>query len=100
MDIDIMIRDAIGKRLILRLHYRSFSEPEMIVEPHAYGLRNGIPTVLAWDRAVSEWDWNTGWRWLEVDQMLNPGFSGVAFSGAQHGYTRDSRQIETIYARI
>ncbi|GEM_PF-2711737 len=100
MDKHAFFIDAVRNRFIVQLHYEAFSRPAIFVEPYAYGLKDGTPTLFVWDRSYSEWDWDNGWRWLRLDDILNPGLHGGVFSGGRRGYRHDSRHLQEIYAQL
>jgi len=100
MDKHAFFIEAVRNRFIVQLHYENLSRPAMLVEPYAYGLKDEVATVFAWDRSFSEWEWDSGWRWLRLDLILNPGRHGGVFSAGRRGYRHDNNHMQTIYAQL
>lgn len=93
--------DAINERLILQVQYDSPRNPPVMIEPHFFGLRRGVPTLWAWDRAlVADDAWEHAWLWLEHDRVVTAHCTGGKFGGARKGYNRWTRDYEEVYARI
>src|SRR5215468_1658878 len=84
--IDQSIRTAIRERRLMRLHYQ---EREKTVEPHDYGIQNGVVRLLAFQIAGSSRGRLPNWRWLDIDkmsdvQLFDQTFPGGRPSGKHH----------------
>lgn len=69
---------AIDEALLVRFVYKN---RERIVEPHDYGIRNGIAMLLAYQVAGFSIHKLPDWRWMETEriseiQVLNRTFPG------------------------
>src|SRR3546814_5619769 len=93
--------DAINGRRMLRVQYDSFRNAPIMIEPHLFGMRSGVPTLWAWNRAqIDDYDWDHSWLWLEHDRVITADLTGGAFGVTRKGYDRRSRHFEQIFARI
>src|SRR3546814_11539586 len=74
-----LFTDAINGRRILRVQYDSFRNAPIMIEPHLFGMRSGVPTLWAWNRAqIDDYDWDHSWLWLEHDRVLTAEWTGGA----------------------
>jgi hypothetical protein len=76
--VDPVIWTAIEHRRLLRLRYRN---KDRIVEPHDYGVHNGIVKLFTYQVGGSSSQKLPNWRWVETDlasdvQLLNQTFPG------------------------
>lgn len=74
--LDHLIRTAIEQTKLLRLRYRNKLR---IVEPHDYGVHNGVTKLLTWQIGGASSSPLPNWRWMETDliseaQMLDRTF--------------------------
>lgn len=96
-----LFMDAVSRRLVLRVQYDSARKPPIMIEPHLFGLRRGVPVLWAWDRAqVNDHDWEHAWLWLEHDRIVTADATGGVFGGPRKGYNRWTRDYEEVFARI
>ena len=63
--LDQLLRTAIEQTKLLRLRYRN---RDRIVEPHDYGVHNGVIKLLTWQIAGSSSSPLPNWRWMETDR--------------------------------
>ena len=78
--LDQLLRTAIEQTRLLRLRYRN---RDRIVEPHDYGVHNGVIKLLTWQIAGSSSSPLPNWRWMETDlisdaQLLDQTFPADA----------------------
>src|SRR5690606_32219558 len=78
-DINPQLWKAIDESRLVRFVYKN---RERTVEPHDYGIRNGIATLLAYQVAGSSSHKLPDWRWMETAlisgmQILNRTFPAV-----------------------
>ena len=93
------LRFAIANKRLIRFTYES---AERIAEPHDYGLRDGVPKLLAYERQrTGRKDQRArGWRWLDLPKIqdcivLDDSFSGTRETANQHHHLWD-----VLYARV
>jgi hypothetical protein len=87
-----VIWSAIEHRRLLQLRYR---DKERIVEPHDYGIHNGIVKLFTYQVGGSSSQKLPNWRWIETDlvsdvKLLNRTFPGgrTTKSGKHHKWDK------------
>ncbi len=90
--IDPRLWTAIEQRRLIRLLYKN---RERIVEPHDYGIHNGIVKLLGYQVGGSSSNKLPDWRWMEEDlisdiRLLNRTFPGgrPTRSGKHHKWDK------------
>src|SRR5580765_8158239 len=73
-----LILRAIRYRHLIRLRYGG---KDRIVEPHDYGIQNGVVRLLAYEVGGTSTGRLPNWRWFDINQMsdlqlLDEGFAG------------------------
>jgi hypothetical protein len=80
-EVDQLLRIAISQRRQIRFRYKG---KERISEPHDYGTQNGRAVLLTYQLAGES---NTGrlpgWRWMNVDEMVELEVLENTFSGSR-----------------
>ena len=83
---------AIKQQRLIRLRYKN---RERIIEPHDYGIHNGLIKLLGYQVGGSSSTKLPNWRWLEQDlisdvQLLDQTFAGgrPVKSGKHHEWDR------------
>ena len=97
--IDSQLRFAIANKRLIRLTYESAVR---VTEPHDYGLRNGLPKLLAYqrqkggrnDRAVR------GWRSLDISRIQDCIVLEDSFSGTREAADQRHYHWDVLYARV
>jgi hypothetical protein len=97
--LDSQLRFAIKNRRLIRFTYESMPR---VAEPHDYGMRDGAPKLLAFQRqkAGRKDQRVRGWRWLDISKIqdcvvLDDSFGGTrATAGQQHHHW------DVLYARV
>jgi hypothetical protein len=64
--LDQLLREAIGYKRLLRFGYKG---NERMVEPHDYGIQNGIVRLLCWQMGGKSRSRVPGWRLIDVAEM-------------------------------
>ena len=90
--VDPLLWTAIEQRRLLRLRYQG---KERIVEPHDYGVHDGIVKLFTYQVAGASSQKLPNWRWIETDQasgfeLLNQTFPGgrPTKSGKHHKWDK------------
>jgi hypothetical protein len=65
-EVDQMLRSAIASKQLVRFQYK---DNERIVEPHDYGIQNGIVRSFCWQVGGRSGSRIPGWRMVDVDGM-------------------------------
>jgi hypothetical protein len=91
-NIDPRLWTAIENQRLIRLRYHN---KERIIEPHDYGIHNGIIKILAFQVGGASTGRLPNWRWIETDlvsdlEVLNQTFAGgrPAGSGKHHKWDK------------
>jgi hypothetical protein len=90
--VDPLLWNAIDQRHLLRLRYRN---KERIVEPHDYGIHNGIVKLFTYQVGGASSEMLPHWLWIVTDQaseveQLNQTFPGgrPTKSGKHHKWDK------------
>jgi len=91
-NINPLLWEAIDQRRLLRLLYKN---RERIVEPHDYGIHNGLVKLFGYQVGGSSSHKLPNWRWMEQDlisgiRLLNRTFPGgrPTRSGKHHKWDK------------
>ncbi len=91
-NLDKLLRTAIGHKRLIRLVYKN---KERIIEPHDYGMHNGLVKLLGYQVGGASGSRLPNWRWMEADlisgvQLLNETFPGgrPTASGKHHRWDK------------
>jgi hypothetical protein len=79
-NVDPLIWTAIENRRLLRLRYKN---KERIVEPHDYGIHNGVVKLFGYQVGGSSNHKLPNWRWMETDQISDIEILSRTFSGGR-----------------
>jgi hypothetical protein len=71
---------AIENRRLIRLFYKN---KERIVEPHDYGIRDGLQKLLAFQVAGASSHKLPNWRWMDVNSIANIELLNQTFAGGR-----------------
>ena len=91
-DFDELIRAAIEQTRLLRLRYNG---KDRIVEPHDYGVHNGVVKVLTWQISGP-----ANWRWFQVDQMSNVELLDQTFAGGRPAASGGHHKWDKLFLRV
>jgi predicted DNA-binding transcriptional regulator YafY len=67
-ELDSLIRSAIQNKQLIRFEYKG---KERIVEPHDYGVQNGIVRLFGWQLGGHSSGRIPGWRIFDVEGIAN-----------------------------
>jgi hypothetical protein len=97
--LDSQLRFAIAEKRLIRFTYESV---DRIAEPHDYGLRDGTPRLLAYQRQkAGRRDQRVrGWRWLEVTKIQDCIVLEESFSGTREMADQQHHRWDVLYARV
>jgi WYL domain len=65
-ELDQRLRSAIANKQLVRFRYK---DNERIVEPHDYGIQNGLVRLFCWQVGGRSSSRIPGWRMIDVDGM-------------------------------
>lgn len=78
--INPLLWTAIEQTRLLRLRYK---DKERIVEPHDYGIHNGVKKVLTFQVGGSSDSPLPNWRWMEVESISEMTILDKRFPGGR-----------------
>jgi predicted DNA-binding transcriptional regulator YafY len=92
-----LIFSAVENKRLIQFTYKG---NERIVEPHDYGIQNGIARLLSWQVGGQSSGRLPGWRWFDVSnmqdlEMLDKSFPGNReVSGKHHQWDKIFIRVE------
>jgi hypothetical protein len=96
-DLDQLLRTAIEKTILLRLRYQN---KDRTVEPHDYGVHNGVVKVLTWQIRGSSSRPLPGWRWMEIDQISDAEMLDQTFPGGRPSPSGKHQRWDKLFMRV
>jgi hypothetical protein len=97
MNTDLM--RAIAEKRLIEFVYKTGRS--RIVEPHDYGVRNGVETLLAWPiSGESRSGTPHGWKWFEVENMRQLLVLDRQFPGSRADSSQHHARGDTLFARV
>ena len=95
--INPLLWQAIEQRRLIQLFYKS---RERIVEPHDYGIHNGIVKLLAYQVGGSSSNKLPAWRWLEEDLISNIQILDRTFAGGRSAPSGKHHKWDQLFIRV
>ena len=97
--LDSQHRFAIANKRLIRFAYESAVR---VAEPHDYGVRDGAPKLLAFQRekAGRKDRQARGWRWLEISKIQDCTVLADAFAGSRGTAAQQHHHWHILYARV
>jgi hypothetical protein len=95
--INLQLWKAIDQARLVRFVYKN---RERIVEPHDYGIRNGIATLLAYQVAGSSSHTLPDWRWMETELISGLQILDSTFSGGRSTPTGKHHKWDKLFIRV
>jgi len=94
---DALLRAAIAQKRLLELTYL---EKRRIVEPHDYGVHNGVIKLLAYQVGGVSSGKLPNWRWMEVNSMSGVRLVDRMFAGGRGSSSRQHHRWDRLFARV
>jgi hypothetical protein len=94
--LDQLLRNAIENKRLIRFVYKN---NERIVEPHDYGIQNGIVRLFCWQVGGKSSGRIPGWRMIDVERMQDCGMLDKRFAGNREVSGKHHRWDE-IFIRV
>jgi len=96
-EVNPLLYQAIEQRRLIRLRYKN---RERIVEPHDYGVHNGVVKLLAYQVAGSSNHKLPNWRWLEEDLISDLELLSGRFVGGRPTASGEHHRWEKLFIRV
>jgi WYL domain-containing protein len=95
--LDQLLRNAIQNKRLIRFVYKN---NERIVEPHDYGIQNGIVRLFCWQVGGKSSSRIPGWRMIDVDGMQNCEMLDQYFAGNREIATGKHHRWDEVFIRV
>jgi putative DNA-invertase from lambdoid prophage Rac len=96
-NINPVIWAAIEQKRLLRFHYKN---RERIVEPHDYGIHNGLIKLFGYQVGGSSSQKLPNWRWTEQDLISNLELLDGAFPGGRPTKSGKHHKWDKLFLRV
>jgi hypothetical protein len=95
--VDPLLWNAIDQRCLLRLRYRN---KERIVEPHDYGVHNGIVKLLTYQVGGASSEKLPHWQWIVTDQASEVERLNQTFPGGRPTKSGKHHKWDKLFIRV
>jgi hypothetical protein len=95
--IDELLRIAIEHKRMIRFRYRG---KDRVVEPHDYGIHNGIVKLLGFQVGGSSSGRLPNWRWMETTQISDLDLLDQTFPGGRPTPSGKHHKWDTLFIRV
>jgi hypothetical protein len=95
--INPLLRTAIEQKRLIRLFYK---DKERIVEPHDYGVHNGVVKLFAYQVGGFSSQKLPNWRWMEEDLISNIELLNRTFRGGRSARTGKHHTWDKLFIRV
>lgn len=97
--LDSQLRFAIANKRLIRFSYESAAR---VAEPHDYGVRDGAPKLLVFQRqkAGRKDQHVRGWRWLAISKIEDCIVLEDSFRGTREAAGQQHHHWDVLYARV
>jgi hypothetical protein len=97
--LDSQLRFAIANKRLIRFTCESAVR---VAEPHDYGVREGAPKLLAFQRQKADRsdDSVRGWRWLDISKIQECIVLTAGFDGTCQAADQQHHHWDILYARV
>jgi hypothetical protein len=95
--LDQLLRDAIENKQLIRFVYKG---NERIVEPHDYGIQNGIVRLFCWQVGGRSSGRIPGWRMIDVVGMQDCEMLERHFAGNREIATGKHHRWDEVFIRV
>ena len=97
--LDSQLRFAIANKRLIQFTYDSALR---VAEPHDYGVRDGTPRLLAYQRqkAGRKDPRVRGWRWLDISRIETCTVLDESFAGTRETAGQQHHRWDILYARV
>jgi hypothetical protein len=92
-----LLVETIEKKHLLQFDYKG---NKRIVEPHDYGIKNGIVRLLCWQVGGQSGSSIPGWRLIDVGGMQNCEMLDHRFSGGRDVPSGKHHQWDKLFVRV
>lgn len=94
---DQQLRFAIAQKRLLQLGYKG---KQRLVEPHDYGIKNGVVRVFVYQLNDGSGQAATGWRLLDTAGLSGCEVQDATFAGGRGHSSQQHMEWDEIFARV
>ena len=95
--LDRTLRNAIANKQLIRFMYKSH---ERVVEPHDYGIQNGIVRLFCWQVSGKSSGRLPGWRMFDVEGIQDCELVDKHFAGNREIATGKHHRWDEVFIRV
>ncbi len=95
--LDTAIRRAIERRRLIQFVYKT---KQRIVEPHDYGIKDGVAKLFTFQVGGQSSEKLPNWRWVDVGGISDLQILEKAFPGGRGSTSRKHHKWDQIFARV
>jgi WYL domain len=95
--LDRLLREAIRTKHLLRFQYKN---QERIVEPHDYGIQNGVVRVFCYQVGGRSSGRLPGWRLVDVSEMQDCEILDRRFAGNREAPSGKHHKWDEVFIRV
>jgi hypothetical protein len=95
--INLLLWTAIEQARLIRLEYK---DRKRIVEPHDYGIHNGVAKLLAYQVGGSSSQKLPNWRWMEEELISDIHLLNQTFPGGRPTPSGKHHQWDKLFIRV
>lgn len=95
--LDVLLRAAIEHRQLIRFWYH---DQERIVEPHDYGVHNGVTKLLGYQVGGSSHGQLPNWRWWETASISDLRLLEKTFAGGRPAPSAKHHKWDQLFIRV
>ncbi len=97
LEVNPLLWKAIEEKRLIRLLYK---QHERIIEPHDYGIHNGLAKLLGYQVAGSSSHKLPSWRWMEERSMAEIELLDQRFAGGRPTEFGKHHKWEKLFIRV
>lgn len=96
-ELDQLLRIAIEQTRLVRLRYRN---KDRIVEPHDYGVHNGVIKLFAYQVGGASSAPLPNWRWMEAELITGAELLDKTFPGGRGAESGKHHKWDQLFLRV
>jgi hypothetical protein len=96
-ELDQLLYRAVEKKHLLRFRYKG---SERVVEPHDYGIQNGVVRLFCWQVDGQSKSPLPGWRLIDVANMQNCEMLDRQFGGNREAPSGKHHRWDKLFIRV
>ena len=95
--LDQQLRYAIANKRLLQIYYEG---AQRVIEPHDYGVKKGVVSLLAYQLQSSDPSKTSGWRLLHLSKISECVVLEQTFKGSRGEESQQHHNWDVLYLRV